>query len=67
MIWKLKPIRSVFIGISAIFLTATALIAEPTEKTEGAIAGNEVIKGYTADSARNSRSEGTRLNSSHWW
>ena len=74
MMWKLKPIRSVFIGISAIFLTATALIAEPTEKTEGAIAGNEVIKGYTADSARNSTvnnywligDEGVVIIDAHW-
>ena len=42
---KLELICSTFLGMSAIFLSATALVAEPTEKTEGAIAGNEVIKG----------------------
>ena len=41
------------IAVLTIFLTVPRLAAEPTGNTEGAIAGNEVIKGYTTDTARN--------------
>ena len=38
MMWKLEPIGSIFLGMSAIFLTVTPVVAEATEKTESAIA-----------------------------
>ena len=52
MILKLKPL-SVILGFVSLLAIANSLTAEPTNSTEGAIAGNEVVKGYTTNSARN--------------
>lgn len=52
MILKLCSLSAI-LGFATTLAIATPIIAEPTESTEGAIAGNEIIKGYTTDSARN--------------
>ena len=49
----MKIVKYTVISIVIIFLTVTKLAAEPTSSTEGAIAGNATIKGYTTDTARN--------------
>ena len=70
----MKLIKYTVISILTIFSTVTKLSAEPINSTESAIAGNEVIKGYTTDSARNSTvnnywligDEGVVIIDAHW-
>ena len=46
--------NSLKIFVLSMLIPVSTIAAEPTNKTEGAIAGNGIIQGYTTDSARNS-------------